>query len=312
MRVCALGQAGLSVTELGLGLAALGRPGYMTLGHRDDVGEDASAEAMRARCHAMLDAAWAAGIRYFDVARSYGRGEQFLGEWLRARRVPVGEVTVGSKWGYVYRAGWQRQAAVHEVKIHTRENFERQWAETQAHLGAHLSLYMIHSATEESGVLERPAVLRAMARVRAAHGVRLGLSVSGPRQAETVRRAAALGMFDAVQATWNVLEPSAGAALQAAHDAGMGVIIKEPVANGRLTPRSPALQGRVSESLDVLAIAAARAQSFADVVLLGAATPSQLRSNLRALRCPDLPATMSDWSEPPEEYWKRRRAIPWS
>ena len=47
-------------------------------------------------------------------------------------------------------------------------------------------------------------------------------------------RALEVGGFDCVQATWNVLEPSAGPALAAAHDAGLGVIIKEAVANGRL------------------------------------------------------------------------------
>ena len=33
----------------------------------------------------VLDAAYGAGVRYFDAARSYGRAEQFLGSWLRAR-----------------------------------------------------------------------------------------------------------------------------------------------------------------------------------------------------------------------------------
>lgn len=37
------------------------------------------------------------------------------------------------------------------------------------------------------------------------------------------------------QATWNLLEQSAGEALLEAKEAGMDVIIKEGVANGRLT-----------------------------------------------------------------------------
>ena len=44
-----------------------------------------------------------------------------------------------------------------------------------------------------------------------------------------------LGLFDAVQATWNLLEPSATDALTRAHAAGLTVIVKEAVANGRLT-----------------------------------------------------------------------------
>ena len=81
-----LGQTGLLVSPLGLGLAALGRPGYINLGHADDLGHQYDVTAMEAHAHAVLDAAWAAGVRYFDAARSYGRAEEFLGRWLTSRR----------------------------------------------------------------------------------------------------------------------------------------------------------------------------------------------------------------------------------
>src|SRR5579872_1602862 len=99
-----LGTTGLNITPLGLGLAALGRPGYFNLGHAADLAYDYDVSAMQARAHAALDAAWDAGVRYFDAARSYGRAEEFLGRWLAARQIPAGAVTVGSKWGYVYTA----------------------------------------------------------------------------------------------------------------------------------------------------------------------------------------------------------------
>ena len=69
-------------------------------------------------------------------------------------------------------------------------------------------------------------------------GVKIGLTLSGPRQAALQALDVQIDgqrVFDCVQATWNLLEPSAGPALQAAHDAGMGVIVKEALANGRLT-----------------------------------------------------------------------------
>src|SRR5215207_8243684 len=84
-----LGRTSLQVTAIGLGLAALGRPGYITLGHADDLQGDYSVATMQAHTHAMLDHAWAAGIRYFDAARSYGRAEEFLGSWLRQRTFGV-------------------------------------------------------------------------------------------------------------------------------------------------------------------------------------------------------------------------------
>src|SRR5260370_21392733 len=100
----AFGTLNLAGSRLGLGLAALGRPGYINLGHADDVHHQYDVAAMEARCHAVLDAAWAAGIRYFDAARSYGRAEAFLGSLLAKRDIAPEAVVVGSKWGYTYQA----------------------------------------------------------------------------------------------------------------------------------------------------------------------------------------------------------------
>jgi len=90
--VRSLGSTGLSVTPIGLGLAALGRPAYITLGREQDLGSDRSISAMERRSHAVRDEAFAAGIGYFDAARSYGLAETFLRAWLDARAVPTGAV----------------------------------------------------------------------------------------------------------------------------------------------------------------------------------------------------------------------------
>src|SRR5215470_9532376 len=156
MVITTLGHTGLVVSRIGLGLAALGRPGYINIGHADDLAQGRDVPAMEAGAYAVLDAAWAAGVRYFDAARSYGRGEEFLGGWLAARRIDPAEVTVGSKWGYIYTAGWRADAERHEVKDHSLANLLRQAGESRAILGEHLDLYQIHSATIESGVLDDP------------------------------------------------------------------------------------------------------------------------------------------------------------
>ena len=44
-----LGSSGLTVTPLGLGLAALGRPGYINLGHAADLAHDYDVAAMEAQ-----------------------------------------------------------------------------------------------------------------------------------------------------------------------------------------------------------------------------------------------------------------------
>src|SRR6266481_3801685 len=100
-----LGSTGLLVSRIGLGLAALGRPAYITLGRARDLGGDRSEDAMERRCHEMLDLAYASGIRYFDAARSYGLAERFTSTWL-ARR-PETDIVIGSKWGYEYVGSWR-------------------------------------------------------------------------------------------------------------------------------------------------------------------------------------------------------------
>src|SRR5205823_8464378 len=129
-----------------------GRPGYLNLGHGADF-ESRSVQALADRTHAVLDAALRAGVRHFDAARSYGRAEEFLGSWLRSRSVQVGGVTISSKWGYTYTAGWRVDADPPEVKDLSAGSFRRQLAETRELLGPYLTLYQIHSATLSGGVL---------------------------------------------------------------------------------------------------------------------------------------------------------------
>jgi aryl-alcohol dehydrogenase-like predicted oxidoreductase len=280
-------------SRIGLGLAAVGRPGYINVGRDADLPADRTVEALRTRAHELLDQAYAAGIRYFDVARSYGRAEEFLAQWLHARPA-VDDVVIGSKWGYTYTAGWRVDADVHEVKDHSVATFDRQLGETRALLGDRLSLYQIHSVTPDSPALHDAELHRRLADL-AEHGVVIGLSTSGPAQADAIR--AALGvriggnpLFRSVQATWNLMEPSAGPALAEAHDAGCLVIVKEALANGRLA------------ATDAVALAAALQQPWASIVLSGAATTEQLASNLRA----------ETLAMDPIRYWHDRSQLPWS
>ena len=46
------------MARIGLGLAALGRPGYLNVGHGSELGDDRSVGALRARTFAVLDAAY--------------------------------------------------------------------------------------------------------------------------------------------------------------------------------------------------------------------------------------------------------------
>lgn len=328
MKTHPFGSTDLQVTPIGLGLAALGRPGYINLGHAQDLEAEYDVEAMAARTHHVLDAAWEAGIRYFDAARSYGRAEAFLGSWLTARQIPADQVIVGSKWGYTYTADWQIQADAHEIKEHSLPVLERQILESREILGDTLDIYQIHSATLDSGVLTNEAVLAKLAQLKQ-DGLKIGLSLSGSQQGETLKRALDVQtesgalLFDSVQATWNLLEQSAGDALRQAHEAGLGVIVKEALANGRLTPRNTdptmsLLQEIATEkgtTVDALALAAVLAQPWVDVVLSGAAVVEHLKSNVGAMTVEfdeETGVRLQSLRELPEIYWQTRSNLAWN
>ncbi len=317
------------MNRLGIGLAAVARPAYITSGRVTDLGDHRTVDDLRERTYAVLDAAYDVGVRYVDVARSYGRAEEFLAGWLAAHP-DADDVEIGSKWGYRYVGDWRRDAEVHEVKDHSAAAFAEQVAESEALLGDRLRRYHVHSATLATGVLDDVVVHRALAGLRE-RGVRVGLSTSGPEQAATVRRALevvvdGLLLFSSVQSTWNVLETSAGAALAEAAAAGAQVIVKEPVANGRLAPggadpadgratRAAALAADLGVPVDQLAIAAAMAQPWAWCVLSGAVHPDQVRSNAAATAltvAPNVLDELTALAEPPVDYWAARSARPWS
>ncbi|MCX5139074.1 aldo/keto reductase [Streptomyces sp. NBC_00338] len=318
-----LATATTPTAHIGLGLAAVGRPGYINL-HRDvDLPDERTVDALRARTHELLDAAYAQGVRYFDAARSYGRSEEFLADWLTGRP-EIRDIVVGSKWGYTYTADWSVDAEAHEVKDHGPGTFDRQRAESAALLGDRLDLYQIHSVTADSPALTDKELHARLAGL-ADEGVSVGLSVSGPAQADAIRAALAVTvdgtpLFRTVQATYNALETSAGPALAEAHDAGLTVIVKEAMANGRLAgTEAPAVMREIAaeEGLgsDAVALALVLHQPWTGVVLSGAATVGQLAGNLHAAVL-DLDeerrARLDALVEEPEAYWRHRASLPWS
>ncbi|MET0699056.1 MAG: aldo/keto reductase [Mycobacterium sp.] len=317
---------GRRVDRIGLGLAALGRPAYLTSGRDRDVGPARSVAEMRSRTMELLEAAYARGIRYVDTARSYGRAEEFLADWLRSNPDSAA-IDVASKWGYRYVGDWKLESAVHEVKDHSLTAFITQLRQSRSLLGDRLGLYQVHSVTEDSPVLTDPELQNALADLRD-QGLRVGFSTSGPRQAAVIEAALALSvngapLFSSVQSTWNLLETSAAPALVAANDAGVAVVLKEIFANGRLAPGATGAGARTVARIaaelhigvDQLAIAAAVQQPWQPRVLSGAVTVPQLESHLAGAEV-DLPIQVVDElaevSEEPVDYWTARSQRPWN
>jgi aryl-alcohol dehydrogenase-like predicted oxidoreductase len=226
---------------------------------------------------------------------------------------------VASKWGYEYVGDWRLDVGTHEVKHHDLATFRRQLAESRALLGDWLRLYQVHSLTPDSPLLTDAPLLAALAELRAG-GIEVGVSTSGPRQSEAIERALELSaggarLVTSVQATWNLLERSAGPALAAAHEAGCRVVVKEAVGNGRLVgAEAPAALRAVADRYgvgpDAVAIGAVLAQPWCDVVLSGAVTSDQLASNAAAVSFD--PGELAELAEPAEQYWATRSRRPWA
>jgi len=344
-------KAMVALPRIGLGMAALGRPGYINLDRTAIFGSDGrTVDRMQSQANVVMDrlfeltttaaaaAAAAASTHaekqqrpWLDCARSYGLSEKFVGEYLRRRRVDPSNVYVSSKWGYTYVADWNVQlpeGANHEIKDHSTANFLKQLEETVEYVGEYLDLYQIHSATFESGILTDRTAHEALARCRKDRGWSIGLSLSSPKQDEILRAAMSIRvdggtpLFDSVQCTYNVLEQKPAAALQEARDAGLDIIIKEGLANGRAL-RHPEIRKYASQlscEPDQLALACILAQPFAPRVLSGAVTPEQLKSNWKALEVserlqerPDLLKEIMDaCAMNSQEYWDERAALAWN
>jgi aryl-alcohol dehydrogenase-like predicted oxidoreductase len=92
-----------SAPRLGLGMAALGRPGYINLDRSSVLGAERTIEMMLSQANSVMDKLFAcssSSLPWIDCARSYGLSERFVGEYLRSKSIAPDEVYVSSKWGY--------------------------------------------------------------------------------------------------------------------------------------------------------------------------------------------------------------------
>ncbi|CAJ1911823.1 unnamed protein product [Cylindrotheca closterium] len=322
----------VALPRLGLGMAALGRPGYINLGRDSTFGKEGrDIETMQSQANLVLDTLFEKKeIPWIDCARSYGLSEKFVGEYLKSNKISPEKVYVSSKWGYTYVADWQvslEKGAPHEVKDHSVANFLKQLEETDELIGDYVNLYQIHSATFESGVMDNVDIHKALHECREMRGWKIGLSVSSPKQDQILRRAMEIEvngkkLFDSVQCTYNLLEQRPGPALLEAYNAGMDIIIKEGLANGRTLrhDRVEVYAKMLDCAPDSLALGCILAQPFHPRVLSGAVTPEQLESNLKANEVCEtlksdpalLEAIMKDCLMDSETYWTDRSNLAWN
>jgi len=134
-----IGRTTLEVSALGLGTAPLG-------GLYRDLSEE--------EAQATVDAAWQAGIRFFDTAPHYGhtKAEHRLGAALR--RYPRGEYVLCTKVGrhfvprthpYDGSEGWQNPLPFEAIYDYTREGILRSFEDSQQRLGiVDIDILLVH------------------------------------------------------------------------------------------------------------------------------------------------------------------------
>ncbi len=317
----------MSNTRIGLGMAALGRPDYINI--RSNTNIDKSIDAFKTNAFKVLDESYAFGIRDFDVAPSYGLGEQFLQEWnnLRCHK----DVNLSTKFGYTYVANWKIGFnGKHEIKEHSIEKLNEQWEVSKALL-PNLSIYQIHSATLDSGVLENTDVLSRLHELKDKYQLKIGITSSGPEQIKIIERANSISfdgkdLFDSYQVTYNIFEQSCHKILRELLDEDKTVIIKEALANGRVFPNKnfkayldtyvylEKLSIIHNVGVDAIALRFIIDDLEPSLVLSGASSTDHLKQNLKAenFKLNELEISkLKSFAVSPKFYWNERSNLKW-
>jgi len=220
MKYRTLGRTGLRVSEVGFGAWAIGGPaklGPVEIGW----GEVDDATSLRA-----IEAAYDAGVTFFDTADAYGAGrsEILIGRALKSKRDRVviatkvgNRTTADGQWLKDFSQAWIRQAIDASL----------------ARLGMdYVDLYQLHSGTDtdqyRDETFETLEVLKSQGKIRF-YGISVGPAAHGPWVIQHTRA-------DVIQVVYNMLqrEPEKDL-LPLAHAQGVGIIARVPLASGFLT-----------------------------------------------------------------------------
>jgi aryl-alcohol dehydrogenase-like predicted oxidoreductase len=215
----ALGRSGVEVSRLVLGCGNFGgigsAPAFFGRGETE------------AEAHALLDAAWEAGITTFDTADAYGggRSETWLGTWLRTKGAEVRErVVLTTKTFNPVSEGADRGLAPARVLRQLESSLTRLGVEA-------VDLYLPHAMDPAVPVAETVGAfeeLRAAGKIRAYGGSNV--------DAAWLEEALAHGHPDWVQNSYSLLERGDDAGvLPVVARAGLGYTPFGPLAGGWLT-----------------------------------------------------------------------------
>lgn len=205
-KLAQLGSTDLEVSRHGFGAARIG------------------AGVSLDQIESLLDSLLDLGITFIDTADCYARSEELIGRYLDNRS---GEFVIATKCGCITDGD--------EGEAYSRAVIERSIDRSLKRMGLKcLDLVFLHTCSAE--ILRAGEAADALLRARDAGKVRY-IGYSGDD--EDAMQAISLGIFDALQVTFNILNQNAlDEVLPAAKGAGMGVVAKRPIANARLLPEN--------------------------------------------------------------------------
>lgn len=214
MKQRVLGRTGLRVSEVGFGAWAIGGTSYGPT--RDD------------QSLAALEAAWQAGVNFYDTADTYGHGhsEELLARFFKDK--PREKIVVASKAGWdFYHGGSRKNFAPDYLRFACDESLRRLAVDT-------IDVYQLHNPNldlirkgEATGVLED---LKKQGKIRF-----IGISIHHEDEALS---AIADGRVDTLQLVFNLLDQKmSGRVFEIAKEKNIGIIVREPLACGILTDK---------------------------------------------------------------------------
>ena len=219
MQYRTLGRTGLRVSEVGFGAWAIGGPAKLG---DVEIGWGAVDDAASL---AAIDAAYDAGVTFFDTSDAYGAGrsEQLIGRALKSKRTKaivatkVGNRTIEGRWVKDFSRAWIVQAAEASLK----------------RLGTdYIDLYQLHSPSDTAAYLpeafEALTDLKRQGKIRYG-GVSVGPAAHGPWVIHNTPA-------DTIQVVYNLLdrEPE-HELLPMAVRHNIGIIARVPLASGFLS-----------------------------------------------------------------------------
>ena len=242
--------------ELGSGLIAIGRQ----WGTTPQVPSEAQALGF-------LEAAFSAGIRYFDTAPSYGLSELRLGKFLAGlTNGERSQITVATKCGEHWDP--EKQEAYTD---HSQSALEHSIDRSLERLAGHVSILQLHKTSVP--VLESVAFESALAYAEVQGITTFGASVS---DVETAQAAIGYEQLSLIQLPYNQGSPQFHDSIAQATARGLQVVTNRPFQMGAVTAPGAREDSAVRAFRFVL-----QAQ-FAGAVLTGTSNADHLRENIAA------------------------------